>query len=92
MTGQCTDGIVHREDSKLEVEDMEHCKKCGAELPIDQHQAYDGEGRPMNFTIDGWQSIELCPDCWVEPQLEKLADECMERYAGELAEVLARVR
>lgn len=78
-----------REHSKLEVEDPEHCKKCGAELPTDKFTIYDAQGRPMNWTDDGdFEVIEKCPDCWAERKIQLLKDESRSRYTGELPEAL----
>lgn len=91
MTDAETESGVRREYSKLEVEDPEHCKECGAEIPTNKDTVYDEQGRPMNWTDDlEFVTIEKCPDCWVARKIERLEDECMSRFAGELPEVFAR--
>jgi hypothetical protein len=75
-----------RSDSRLEKDDPEHCKKCGAEIPSDGY--HDSHGRPMSWSGTDWVSLELCPDCWARGKIRKIRWECTERYAGEVPEVL----
>ena len=79
-------GGRERPNTRLEVDDPEHCKKCGGELPKSDYK--DSQGRPMFWAKLNWQSIELCPDCWAEKEIDKLRSLWMERYGGECAEVL----
>ncbi|SFT06333.1 hypothetical protein [Halostagnicola kamekurae] len=59
-----------RDNSRLEIDDPEHCKQCGAELPdVDEK---DAQGRPLVWTKGQWESLEICADCWTDQELEKL--------------------
>lgn len=77
---------AERADSRLAVDDPEHCKECGDELPESGHT--DSQGRPMFWRDLEWHSIEYCPDCWAREEIAELRSRCMERYGGECAEVL----
>ena len=80
-------GVKRRDGSRLEIDDPEHCKRCGAEIPSGGDT--DAQGRPMSWIEGDWVTLELCHDCWARDHVEKLQSECMERYNGELAGVLA---
>lgn len=84
-------GVDRRDGSRLEVEDPEHCKKCGGELPTGPCDATDAHGRPMIWSsaLADWQTIVKCPDCWARERIEGLIGECQDRYAGNVPEVLA---
>lgn len=81
-----------RRGSRLEVEDPEHCKECGAEIPTDEITVHDEQGRPQNLRSDTWEwvTIERCHDCWAEEKLRELCRESEARYAGEVSGVLRR--
>lgn len=83
---------VARSGTKLEVDDPDYCKECGAELPTGDITARDDEGRLLIWKSceGGWETVETCPECWVEKRISRLRNECAERYGGHLAEVLAR--
>lgn len=76
-----------RRGSRLELDDGEYCKRCGAELPGSKTNP---DGQRIIWDSDGleWNVIELCPECWTEKRLQMLRGECMARYAGECSEVL----
>jgi hypothetical protein len=82
---------IDRDGSRLEIEDPEHCKKCGAELPTGWCDTTDDLGRPMIWrsALGEWVAIEKCPDCWARERIEGLIGECSDKYAGEVPEVLA---
>jgi len=76
-----------RDESRLEVDDPKHCKQCGAPISFDDFSA-TVEGKPMVWVDGDWVILEKCHDCWAEAKVDELASECMDRYGGELAEVL----
>jgi len=78
-----------RADSRLELDDPQHCKDCGAHLGLEDEPT-DDHGRPMTWIYPelDWESVEICKDCWAEEQLDALRHECMARYNGELSGVL----
>ena len=51
-----TDGIKRRKDSRLEVDDPHHCKRCGAKLP---EICVDGGWHPLG----GEEPPEYCGSC-----------------------------
>lgn len=83
-----------RPGSKLEVDDPDYCKRCGAEIQCDDdadwvvrdedgvYESYDGRGE--------WKRVEKCIDCWLDSELAVLRTRAESIYDGELPEVLRR--
>ena len=83
--------VVARDGSKLAIDDPNYCKECGAELPEGWYGAEDDDGAPLAYYDGEWHRIERCKDCWAHEQLRQLLSESMERFDGEIPEVLPRV-
>ncbi len=59
-----------RKNSRLEVDDPQHCKECGAEIEIDT----DGEdGMRYDFLQDDYVAVERCAACFAEIALKKVS-------------------
>ena len=59
-----------RDGSRLEVDDVQHCKECGLEIEVDLEST---DGLVWNHAKREWEFVEKCAACKAEESLEGLS-------------------
>lgn len=81
-----------RDQTRLEVDDPQFCKECGAKMEVSSWGGTDPDGVPVVWMYDEWEwvRVEECHECWWQEQKKRLRHVCEQRYGGRLPEALAR--